>query len=101
MSYLIFLKKYYKIYTENKKGIHSKFLLKRIYSIMVNAFDFVIKLCGSNPRKTLLCALYMAPQFSNEEYVPVTHEVVGAKPTGVAIENAPVSDGLKLNKMQT
>ena len=29
----------------------------------------------------------MAAQFSNEEYLPVTQEVVGAKPTAVAIES--------------
>ena len=43
----------------------------------------------------------MALRRNKQTHVPVTHEIAGAAPVGVAIENAPISDGLKLKKMQT
>ena len=46
-----------------------------------------------------MCLVY-DPEEEQQTRKPVTLEIAGASPVGVAIENAPVSDGLKLNKMQ-
>ena len=43
---------------------------------------------------------YMASQFRRVERRPVTPEVVGSSPIGVASKNAPVSGGMKLQQMQ-